>query len=254
MPNLRDVGGPATADGRHVREGLVYRSSALDRLGGSDLVEFARLGIRTIYDFRTGAERAARPDRVPAGTRCVAVDLLDGMRGHAPGDIQAAMTDPAAAREVLGDGKGEAMFVAQYRAFVGLDNARRGLGRVFKDLADENCRPALIHCMGGKDRTGWAAASLLLFLGVPADLVMADFMASNEHLQVMFQSFFDAFAARGGDPDLLSAFLWVRPGYLEAALDEVARSFGTIESYFADGLQLDERTRQALRAAFLEGD
>ena len=230
---------------------MLYRSAALDRLGGTDALEFERMGIRTIYDFRTEAERAARPDRAPANTRCVAVDLLDGMQGHAPAEIQTAMGDPAIAREVLGDGKGEAMFVAQYRAFVSLDNARNGLGRVFRELADENCRPALIHCMGGKDRTGWAAASLLLFLGVPADLVMADFMASNENLQVMFQSFFDDFAARGGDPDLLGAFLWVRPGYLETALDEVSRSFGTIESYFADGLQLDERTRRALRAAFL---
>jgi len=42
--------------------------------------------------------------------------------------------------------------------------------------------------MGGKDRTGWAAASLQLLLGVPADLVMADFMASNEFLRPMFQA------------------------------------------------------------------
>ena len=247
------MGGLTTADGRRVRTGILFRSAALDRLEGTDAVEFARLRIQTIYDFRTETERTDRPDRVPADTRYVVADVLDGLAGHTPGQIQEAMGNPTVAREVFRDGKGAAMFVAQYRAFISLDSARGAFGRVFRDLADEGCRPALIHCMGGKDRTGWAAASLLLLLGVPADLVMADFMASNAHLQPMFQSFFDDFAARGGDPDLIAEFLWVRPEYLESALDEMHRSFGTIERYFADGLRLDEETLRALRATFLDG-
>ena len=94
--------------------------------------------------------------------------------------------------------------------------------------------------MGGKDRTGWAAASLQLLLGVPEDLVMADFLASNGYLRPMFQSFLDDFEARGGDPDLIAEFFWVRPEYLEAALDEMRTSYGTIERYFSDGLRLDD--------------
>jgi protein-tyrosine phosphatase len=106
--------------------------------------------------------------------------------------------------------------------------------------------------MGGKDRTGWAAASLQLLLGVPADLVMTDFMASNESLRPMFQGFFDDFEARGGDPELIAEFLWVRPAYLEAALEEMRSSFGTIERYFEDGLGLDQQALRGLRTAFLE--
>jgi protein-tyrosine phosphatase len=253
LPNLRDVGGLTTADGGRIRTGLLFRSAALDGLGESDAAEFARLGIRTIYDFRTEEERTARPDRVPPDARYVAVDVLDDLAGHKPGEIQEAMSNPAVANEAFRDGKGTAMFVAQYRAFVSLDSARRAFGRVFRDLTDERRRPALIHCMGGKDRTGWAAASLQLFLGVSEDLVVQDFMASNVHLGPMFQSFFDDFAARGGDADLIAEFLWVRPEYLEAALDEMRRSFGTIERYFEDGLGLDEGTLRALRATFLDG-
>jgi protein-tyrosine phosphatase len=248
------VGGLATADGRRVRTGLLFRSAALDGLTEPDAAELSRLGIQTVYDFRTGEERTARPDRVPPGVRHVVVDVLDDMEGHKPGEIQGAMLEPARANEAFRDGKGTAMFVAQYRAFVGLDSARDGFGRVFRDLTDERCRPALIHCMGGKDRTGWAAASLQLFLGVPPDDVARDFMDSNRFLRPMFQSFFDQFEARGGDPDLIAGFLWVRPEYLEAALDEMRRSFGTIEGYFSDGLRLDAQTLRALRAAFLDGD
>jgi protein-tyrosine phosphatase len=252
LPNLRDVGGLATADGRRVRTGLLFRSAALDGLEGADTARFARLGIHTIYDFRTETERAARPDRVQPGTQYVVADILDGMAGQTPGQIMETLRDPTVAREAFGDGKGAAMFVAQYREFVRLGSARLAFGRVFTDLTDERYRPALIHCTGGKDRTGWAAASLLLLLGVPEDLVMEDFLASNDYLGPMFRSFFEDFEARGGDPDVIADFLWVRPEYLEAALDEMRRSFATIERYFADGLGLGDGTLRALRAAFLD--
>ena len=251
VPNLRDVGGLATADGRRVRTGLLYRSAALDGLDGADAAAFARLGIRTIYDFRTEAERAQRPDRVPPGARYVAADVLENMAGHKPGQIMAIMRNPATAHAAFGDGKGAAMFVDQYRDFVRLDSARQAFGQAFASVIDEGSRPVLIHCTGGKDRTGWAVAALQLMLGVPADLVMADYLDSNDHLRPGFESYFADFEAGGGDSEVLSSFLWVRPEYLEAALDEISRTFGTLDRYFADGLGLGDGGLADLRATFL---
>lgn len=115
VPNMRDVGGLATTAGRRVRTGVLYRSGALDMLEGDDAAHFARLGIRTIYDFRTESERTARPDRVPPNTEYVAVDVLGDLPQHTPGQIMALLRDPAVARDAFGDGKGAAMFVSQYR-------------------------------------------------------------------------------------------------------------------------------------------
>jgi protein-tyrosine phosphatase len=251
LPNLRDVGGLPARDGR-VRTGLLFRSANLNGLEPADAAALEGLGIRTIYDLRTAVERAERPDRVPNGARHVAVDVLDGLEQGAPREIMALMNDAHAGREAFADGKGAEMFFGQYRGFVNLESARRGFGRIFSDLTDERCRPALIHCMGGKDRTGWAVASLLLLLGVPDDLVLEDYMASNTYLRPGFQAFFDDLRSRGGDPDLIASFLWVRPDYLEASLGEMRRDFGTIERYFADGLGLGDGTTGALRATFLE--
>jgi protein-tyrosine phosphatase len=251
VPNLRDVGGLATADGRLVRTGLLYRSTVLDRLTDADSVELSALGIRTIYDFRTGVERAAVQDRVLPETDYVLVDVLSDQTDNTPADIMASMNDPEVASVFFGGGKGAAMFVRQYRDFVTLGSARRSFGRMFRDLADERRRPALMHCSTGKDRTGWAAASLQLFLGVPMDLVVDDYLASNGHLRPALQHVLDEFAARGGDPMLLDEFFGVRPDYLESALAEVRSSFGTIERYFTDGLGLDDPTAGALRKAFL---
>ena len=68
VPNLRDLGGWPTRDGRRVRAGLLYRSTALDRLAGADMAAFAALGIRSVYDLRTEAERTVQPDQLPPGT------------------------------------------------------------------------------------------------------------------------------------------------------------------------------------------
>ncbi len=220
---------------------------------GADAAEFDRLGVRTIYDFRTEPERLARPDRVAPGAVYVAADLVGTEAEHTPLQIMKTMNDPAAAREAFGSGKGAALFANHYREFVSLESARSALGRVFSGLTDGRRRPALIHCTGGKDRTGWAAASLQLLLGVPEEGVMADFLASNAYLDAVFQPFFEEFEARGGEPGLIPDFMWVRPDYLESAVDEMRRSYGTVEGYFAGGLGLDGGAIESLRAAFIEG-
>ena len=252
VPNLRDLGGWPTRDGGRVRAGLLYRSVGLSGLRGDDLAAFGRLGIRTVYDLRTEAERGMQPDRVPPETRHFALDVLAGSSTSAPVHLMRALSDPATAREAVGDGKGVAFFVGAYREFVRLDSARAGYGRLFSDLAAEANRPALVHCTTGKDRTGWAVASLLMLLGVADDDVMREYLLSNAALVPMVQPMLDGFAAAGGDPDLLRPLAGVREEYLEAAIDEMRARHGSIEGYAADGLGLGEPTVIALRAAFVE--
>jgi protein-tyrosine phosphatase len=106
--------------------------------------------------------------------------------------------------------------------------------------------------MGGKDRTGWTVASFLLLLGVSSEAVMADFLASNDFLMPTIGPFMEDFRALGGDPKLIADFMWARPEYLEAALDEMRGRFGTVEQYFLNGLGVGPGTLAALRAQFLE--
>ena len=252
LPNLRDVGGHPTGDGGRVRTGLLYRSADLGRVAGADAAVLAGLGLRTVYDLRTAGERAAQPDRVPPVSVYVVADVLRDSTGMTPADFGLLFEDLPAAREALGDGRAAMFFVDAYREFVTLASARAGYGRLFADIATGTALPALFHCTTGKDRTGWAAAALLLFLGVPQDVVLDDYLASGPLLGPLTRPMFDAFAARGGDRGLLEPLLAVRPAYLASALDEVGRRFGTIEGYFSDGLGLDAVARAGLRARLVE--
>jgi protein-tyrosine phosphatase len=254
VPNLRDLGGWPTRAGGQVRAGLVYRSTELDKLAGADMAAFAGLGIRSVYDLRTEAERTLQPDRLPPDTEYVVVDVLKDSADAAPAQLYRVASDPQAAEEMLGGGKAEKLFEAGYREVVGLSSARAGYRRLFSDLAHEEHRPALFHCTGGKDRTGWAAASLLLLLGVADDLVMEEYLLTNAQLLPVAEAIFEEFRAKGGDPDLLRPVFGVAPEYLEVALDEMRREFGTIEGYFAEGLGIDGDVQQALREVFVARD
>lgn len=254
ITNFRDIGGHRTRDGRRVRRGLAYRSTELSRIDEADRAELEALGIRTVVDLRTSAERARWPeeDKLPRSAAYVLADVLADAPDGTPAQFIPIMHDPEAVRERLGSGRGVALFERHYRDFVRLSSAREAYRRLYAILLEPDRRPLVFHCTTGKDRTGWATAALLLVLGVPEDVVVEDYLRSNGELGPLIEPFLAEFRARGGDPSLLEPLAGVRRAYLEAALDEVARRYGSIEGYFRDGLGFDERAIETLRETFLE--
>src|ERR1700688_4042627 len=59
--NLRELGGIATADGRRIRRGIIYRSGDLSDLTEACSSRMAELGIVARIDFRSIAERKLGP-------------------------------------------------------------------------------------------------------------------------------------------------------------------------------------------------
>lgn len=251
VQNVRDLGGWPTTSGHRVRSGLVYRSAQLDKLDPVSPTVHA-LGLRTIYDLRTHGEREAVPDIVPAGVDHVALDVLADSADVAPAALLTIVTDPKAAEKELGGGRAEEIFAGAYRDIVSLPSALASYRRLFGDLAEAERLPALFHCTTGKDRTGWAAAALLLVVGVGEDDVRREYLLTNDELLPALTPILDGFAAKGGDPDLLLPVLGVRSSYLDAALEEVRTRFGSIDGYFADGLGLGMDVTERLRERLTE--
>ncbi|WP_027500231.1 tyrosine-protein phosphatase [Rhodococcus sp. UNC363MFTsu5.1] len=252
VPNLRDIGGYPTADGATVRTGVVYRSTDLGRVADGDVAALEALAITTVFDLRTEAERALLPDRIPAGAQEVVLDVLaDTDPSAAPAMMQQILTDPELAERLLGTGDTNDYLLKSYGDFVTLPSAVESYRGLFTDLARAQSTPALIHCTTGKDRTGWASASLLMFLGVSEEDAFADYLLTNEQLLPAFEPVFDKFRAAGGNPDILLPILGVRRAYLEAAIEQVRSGFGDVEGYFANGLGISAADRDALRANLL---
>jgi protein-tyrosine phosphatase len=251
VPNLRDLGGWPTPDG-HVRYGLLFRSAEFSDLQGDDAAAFARLGIRSVYDMRTQAERAKQPNQLPPGTEYVVLDILKDSSQAGAAQLMAVLGDPKAAEAMLGGGKAIALFKESYRELVSLPSALAGYRQFFSDIAAEEHSPAVFHCTTGKDRTGWAAASTLLLLGVSTDDVFADYLLTNDQLLPALQPLLNQFKSIGGDPELLMPVVGVRKEYLETALDEMYRRYKAVDGYFSQGLGLDAVTIGKLRDKLTE--
>lgn len=254
VPNLRDVGGYATADGRVVRTGLVYRSDQLNPISPDDLKKIAALGLTNDFDLRTAEERSARPDKLPAGITNVWLNVLADADQSSLARLEKLLLEPKQANAVLGGGKAEAMFEQAYRDFVSLPSAKTAYRQLYLSLGENDKLPSLFHCTTGKDRTGWAAAALLALLGVPRDKVMEDFLRSNDYILPAYKKTIDAFVAAGGDAEIMTALLGVKSEYLQASFDEVQSKYGSIELYFSEGLGIDAEGQTALRNLYLAKD
>lgn len=223
-----------------MRYGIAYRSDQLNPVSSDDMAKIAALGLRNDFDLRTADERSERPDQLPPGVNNVWLNVLADVNGTNATALQKLITKPKEANEVLGGGKAEALFINVYRDFITLPSAKQSSCELFIDLGSSTDVPALFHCTTGKDGTGWAAAALLTLLGVPEQTVYDDFLRSNGYILPAYQKFIDKFVVAGGEPSIPQDLLGVKAAYLKASFDEMHTKYGTIETYFADGLGIDE--------------
>ena len=247
IPNLRDIGGYRTTDGRWVKMGMIYRSDQLDRLSDSDLGAMGDLGLALVADLRTASERSREPDRLPAGAEHLVLDVAADSHGLG-GDMRQAMS-------LINTGKGAEMLTEANRDFVSLDSARTAYSALLGRIGAEDAGPTLYHCTAGKDRTGWATAVILTILGVPREMVMADYLASNDYLRAKNETILAA-ASSASTPiarENLEPVLGVRAAYIEAAFAEVDKRYGSFDRYVRDGLGLDDAAIDRLRTTLLAG-
>lgn len=251
VPNTRDLGG-LPVDGGVFASGQVFRSSALGAVSEADARVLIDLGVSTVYDLRTEAERATEPDSLPGPARLVHLDVLADANLSVAALIGKLRNDTGALNELLGDGSIQQMLTESYRDFIRLPSAITAYREFFLGLADARREgAALFHCTAGKDRTGWAAASLLTLLGADEQTVRADYLQTNDDLLPAFAPLFESAAAKGVDPGLLQGVFGVQVSYLDAALEEIETHYGAVENYFADGLGLRGETIDALRERFV---
>jgi protein-tyrosine phosphatase len=135
------------------------------------------------------------------------------------------------------------------RAILREDGAQ--LTRFIRIVAEPARLPLIFHCIGGKDRTGIAAALLLSILGVPWATVREDYVRSNEQIEdaidAELEGLAQAAAARSGrDPEPVDGT------DLDVVRDEMIAEMGSIVEYVIRELGISEATMQSLRQQLLE--
>ncbi len=149
--NLRDVGGYPAAGGRRTRWRTLFRTDQLDQLPPSSVELLEEIGVRQVIDLRWPHELVAAPSAFVAHPTVAyrSIPLLED--------------DPTPRIGLAG----------VYRYI--LDERGPQLVEVVRALLEPNGTPVVIGCAAGKDRTGVTIALLLAAVGVPADVIAADY-------------------------------------------------------------------------------
>lgn len=250
--NFRDFGGYATNDGARVRRGVLFRSDALNNLTAADFEKLGQLGIRTICDLRRERESAKAPTAwEDKRARILQMPLFSD-------------SGPSFAEKMiaLGDRIDEDVIrrftFGTYLTLLTTEQAHQYYRQLFTLIASDDGIPVLIHCSGGKDRTGLACALIQWFLGVSREDIVADYMYS----QSLYGDRVQAAAAppqmlelKGFgdlDPEVLKLIMGVQPEYMRGVFDWLDENRLTPESFVTATLGMDGSVLPRIRHNLLE--
>jgi len=204
-----------------------------------------------LSDITAGEILLSGPDRLPYDVELALLPVSGGDLGAIYELI--ASGDHDQQRRMLGGGRAASFMVEMNRAFVTDARQREAFGAALRLMCAAERLPLLYHCTGGKDRSGWMTAIVLTALGVPRELVLRDYLLSNDFHRTGYAKLRLDLVKTGivRDPELLRPILELSPTYLGAAFEEADRRYSSFEEYLTRGLGVSDAMLAGLRRTLL---
>lgn len=247
--NFRDIGGFILPNGFMMRQEQFFRSDELSGLSPKDWELLRNLRVKCILDLRAPSERTSKTYNIPYGMsmRLVHIPILSEEKDMSRWQLFCFMV-----REGRKLDFEEYMHKFYYRlAF----ERNKQIHQVIMRLSNVKNLPALIHCTGGKDRTGFIAAVLQLLAGVPREKVIESYLATNEVSAPRIEKI----AKHIGwmslwqiSPERLQPMLEARREYLDKVFDEIFSRYDSIEEYLMKSCGVKESCLLRLRSLLVE--
>src|SRR4249920_85131 len=233
--NVRDLGGHPTRDGGETRYGAIVRADSVRLLNEAGWAALVGYGIRTVLDLRGDHEREEDP---PAD---VSVDVV-----HVP-FMEASDKEWEEIGPEIDAASAAAPDVATstrdvYLIF--LERFKENVAAAIRAVANAREGGIVVHCVGGKDRTGLLSAFLLDLAGVdPADIA-ADYALSEERLRPLHEAWFAA-ADTEEELERLRRIARTPAESMVGVFAELDRRYGSVEGYLRSAGLTDEELELA---------
>ncbi len=240
--NFRDFGGFEIEGGRRIARGRLLRSAHLSEATTADMARLIAAPLAVVVDLRRPSERLKHPSRLGADFAGLVVESDAGDEAEPPmaGLLRLGPATPQTVDAFLLDYYGGGFLLPRHGDL---------FARAFAALAQAE-GATLVHCAGGKDRTGLLAAMIRTALGGRFDETLDDFLATNKQVRTPGRmaeatSALERILGAPPDPAVVEAFTGVSAHHLEAAFQGMRARFGSTEAYL-DSLGVDAAARARL--------
>ena len=227
--NVRDLGGFPVEGGGETRYGSVVRADSVSQLTPAGWEALVAYGVRTVLDLRGDHEREDDPPR-ELPVEVVHVPFMEA--SEAEWNELGEQLEALDALPDVADSTRQA-----YLLF--LEHFKQNVGAAFKAVAQAPEGGVIVHCVGGKDRTGLLSALLLHLAGVSSEDIAADYALSEERLLPRHQAWFDA-AQDEKELMRLRRISQAPPEAMTSVFAEIERRYGSIEDYLHSAGVTDE--------------
>lgn len=242
--NFRDLGGKTLDNGGVIKSGMLFRSGSLDRLTDNDQSLLIDINLFQIIDYRDDSEIITKPDRIWDGAHY----------HHAPAnplskEVSADLENLSP--ELLEQFDAKAFMFKLYEQLPINNSAYKQLATL---LQQPEKGGVVQHCAVGKDRTGVGSALVLFALGASFDVVMEDYLLTNETL-APYRAYLLEELAKTLNENLVEKFAYVysvQEDFLNTAITSINQHYGNIDTWLEKDIGLDRITRDKLQNYFLE--
>jgi protein-tyrosine phosphatase len=219
--NVRELGGLPTQDDGVTRLGAVVRADSVRQLSAEGWQALVDHGIRTVIDLRGDHERADDP---PAQVQVDVVHVPFMEAGESEWEEISEELDAAVAAAP------DAASATRDVYLIFLEHFQANVAAAVRAVANVPAGGIVIHCVGGKDRTGLLSAFLLHLAGVDDEEIATDYAQSEERLRPRHDAWFEA-AETEEELERLRRIAQTPAASMIGVFAELERRHGGVESY-----------------------
>lgn len=248
IQNARDLGGLKNKEGKTIRAGMLLRTANLSETTEADMRKLSEeYHLAKVIDLRTEMERNQKPDVVPETAEYVTNPIFDervfGISHEKTEQLNPNEMEIPALEDL-------------YRMMLSEEMCRENFSRAvwFVMEHDFTAGSVLWHCTEGKDRCGLLAVFLLSALGVEREVILEDYLLTNETnvpKAEMISKQLEAMGMSAARIEAIKNTFLAKESYLNAAYEVIEKQYGDMDRFLREGLGITEEMIVSFREKVL---
>lgn len=249
--NPRDIGGYFGSNGRKIKKHRLLRTGNISEIVPADKQFLLEYGLKRIIDLRSPAECKQNPDQAIDEVKHYNCPLsVEDNTGGNGLDLRKEFEEYRHDQYV-----GFRIMCRRYHDHILKETAQQSFHHIIELIAQADSGATLYHCSEGKDRTGLVTIILLYILGVDLEVIRQDYLFSNCMLND-YRANRDQQYVQAGENDHFRANMRVlgsvANAFFDTSLITINENFGSLDSYIANELAIDQELQETIREKYLE--